>query len=412
VTFLFAPNSTQDEPATTRVALIFKPDEVGYKRKNLNINTNVSITSESKGVIVITQSSENKLSRLTDTQLEERLKQCVAKELEMKIQILHLLAEVEKRRLCSHSHPSLFEYCVKVLKYSGGSAQRRIDTMRAMKLMPEIEQKLNTGDLQMVVVSQAQAFFRQKKKLGKTYDLETKRQIFAKLENKSTRECEKELVAISPQSARSDGRREITADRTELRITLHQELVEKLDQLKALLSNKHPHLTDQELIAVMADIALKKLDPALKRPRNFSKSLPALEVEDSPQASGVTANATQLELKTPLQRTQTRQNTKETVPGVGKPADESWLPNTHTTVKATRYIPATIKHYVWMRDKGRCTHSGCNSKHKLQYDHITPLAKGGETTVMNLRLLCQTHNLLSARNEFGKEKISTYLRKH
>ena len=45
------------------------------------------------------------------------------------------------------------------------STQERIDTMRAMKLMPEIEQKLQTGELQMVVVSQAQSFFRQEKKI-------------------------------------------------------------------------------------------------------------------------------------------------------------------------------------------------------------------------------------------------------
>jgi 5-methylcytosine-specific restriction endonuclease McrA len=64
-----------------------------------------------------------------------------------------------------------------------------------------------------------------------------------------------------------------------------------------------------------------------------------------------------------------------------------------------------------MRDRGRCTHSGCSSKHKLQYDHIKPLARGGETSVINLRLLCQTHNMLAARREYGEEKISGYLHK-
>jgi len=195
--------------------------------------------------------------------------------MEMKIQVLHLLAEVERRRLYSHTHPSLFEYCVKVLRYSGGSAQRRIDTMRAMKLMPEIETKIQTGELQMVAVSQAQAFFRQEKKSGKTYDVEAKRQVLVKLENKTSRECEKELVAISPLSVRPDTRREINPDRTELRITLNQELVGKLDQLKALLSNKHSHLTDQELIAVLVDMALKKLDPAQKQTTKTSEPLPA-----------------------------------------------------------------------------------------------------------------------------------------
>ncbi len=327
-------------------------------------------------------------TNLSDKQLEDRLKLSVAKEMEMKIQILHLLAEVERRRLYSQTHPSLFEYCVKVLKYSGGSAQRRIDTMRAMKLMPEIETKIQTGDLQMVTVSQAQTFFRQEKKSGKTYDLEAKRQVLAKLENKSSRECEKELVAISPQSVRPDTRREINPDRTELRITLNQELDGKLDQLKALLSNKHPHLTDQELIAVLADIALKKLDPAQKQPTKTSEPLPTLEVHE-PSTVNIAGPV-----------------------GCGKPVVQNWFSITQTTrnkPKPSRYIPATMKQDVWMRDKGKCTHPGCNSNHRLQYDHIVPLGKGGESSVKNLRLLCQAHNLLAAQREFGEEKIAEFV---
>jgi 5-methylcytosine-specific restriction endonuclease McrA len=86
-------------------------------------------------------------------------------------------------------------------------------------------------------------------------------------------------------------------------------------------------------------------------------------------------------------------------------------PEVNVKKKPSWYIPATVKHHVWMRDKGRCTHEGCTSRHKLQYDHIKPLAKGGEASAMNLRLLCQTHNLLAARAEFGEEKISAYSRK-
>jgi 5-methylcytosine-specific restriction endonuclease McrA len=136
----------------------------------------------------------------------------------------------------------------------------------------------------------------------------------------------------------------------------------------------------------------------LKQPRNFSKSLPALAVEDPVQISS--------------QQPHAKPYKKGTVAGCGKPADQSWFSNTHAAAKPTRYIPATIKQYVWMRDKGRCTHAGCESQHKLQYDHIKPLAKGGETSVTNLRLLCQTHNLLAAKCEFGEEKISGYFHKH
>ncbi len=98
--------------------------------------------------------------------------------------------------------------------------------------------------------------------------------------------------------------------------------------------------------------------------------------------------------------------------GRGKPVVQNWFSYTQAASikpKPSRYIPATMKQDVWMRDKGRCTHPGCNSNHKLQYDHIKPIAMGGETMVKNLRLLCQTHNLLAARNHFGREKMAEYV---
>src|SRR3989344_4784663 len=103
---------------------------------------------------------------LSDIELEISLKGSVADETRHKIIVLHKLAEFERRRLYSKNYPSLFEYCVKVLKYSSASAQRRIDTMRAMKLIPELEQKIIAGELNLSSVSQAQSFFRQEAKGG------------------------------------------------------------------------------------------------------------------------------------------------------------------------------------------------------------------------------------------------------
>jgi hypothetical protein len=58
-----------------------------------------------------------------------------------------------------------------------------------------------------------------------------------------------------------------------------------------------------------------------------------------------------------------------------------------------RYIPAAIRKAVHERDGGRCTflsseRKRCECRAGLQFDHVTPLGRGGETTVPNLRLLC------------------------
>jgi 5-methylcytosine-specific restriction endonuclease McrA len=43
----------------------------------------------------------------------------------------------------------------------------------------------------------------------------------------------------------------------------------------------------------------------------------------------------------------------------------------------------------------------CNATHHLQLDHIVPWARGGASTVSNIRLLCRQHNLHAARRSFG-----------
>ena len=76
---------------------------------------------------------------LSDEALELEIKNSILQETKMNMRVLQLLAEIERRRLYSKTYPSLYEYCVKTLKLSAASAQLRIDTMRAMKIMPEIE---------------------------------------------------------------------------------------------------------------------------------------------------------------------------------------------------------------------------------------------------------------------------------
>ena len=50
----------------------------------------------------------------------------------------------------------------------------------------------------------------------------------------------------------------------------------------------------------------------------------------------------------------------------------------------------------------------CGSTHRLQFDHIRPVALGGESTAANLRLACAAHNLLAARRVFGDRLMDRY----
>jgi len=75
---------------------------------------------------------------------------------------------------------------------------------------------------------------------------------------------------------------------------------------------------------------------------------------------------------------------------------------------SVRTIPAAVKRAVRARDGGQCTFVSekserCPAKGSLEYDHVKPVAKGGESTVDNLRLRCRAHNQLAAEKEYGEE---------
>jgi hypothetical protein len=71
-----------------------------------------------------------------------------------------------------------------------------------------------------------------------------------------------------------------------------------------------------------------------------------------------------------------------------------------------RYIPAAVKQEVWERDGGQCTFvsdSGrrCEERDFLEFDHMDPVALGGQTSAERIRLRCRAHNQLEAERVFG-----------
>jgi 5-methylcytosine-specific restriction endonuclease McrA len=67
-----------------------------------------------------------------------------------------------------------------------------------------------------------------------------------------------------------------------------------------------------------------------------------------------------------------------------------------------------VKRAVRERDGERCAFvsaSGqrCSARSRLEFDHIEPVARGGASTVENVRLVCRSHNQHAAESAFGIE---------
>lgn len=60
------------------------------------------------------------------------------------------------------------------------------------------------------------------------------------------------------------------------------------------------------------------------------------------------------------------------------------------------------RQFVLRRDGFRCV--SCESTHRLEIDHVTPVARGGETVVGNLQTLCKRCHQIKTNVEQGRGK--------
>ena len=159
---------------------------------------------------------------------------------------------------------SMFELLTKHYGYSEGSADRRLSAMRLSRDVPGVVQAIEAGRLTLSTASQVQHFFRAERKLGKSYTPEQKAKLTHQFEGMSRRECERELLALSPESVLPKEReRAVTPTETEIRFIMNDRLRVKFEKLRELFSHHGP-LSYAELIERLADQALKKLDPELR----------------------------------------------------------------------------------------------------------------------------------------------------
>ena len=75
-----------------------------------------------------------------------------------------------------------------------------------------------------------------------------------------------------------------------------------------------------------------------------------------------------------------------------------------------RYVPRAVRREVVARDGARCAFVSddgrrCEETGFLEFDHVVPVARGGEASVEGVRLLCRSHNLYEAERILGREAV-------
>ncbi len=301
-------------------------------------------------------------------------------EQDLTLQVIELIAEINQRKIfLKLGFSSLFDFVTKDLGYEPSSAMRRIQAALAVSEIPELREKIANKSLSLSVVSQGQNFLNKKASdSGKKISIAEKTELFRKLENKSTREAEKELFKLAPELCLKSKEQEkvLSENLIELRFVIDTETKEKMDELKLWMSHQNPDMTQAQFFKVMVEKLhgqlAKKKSPQKNSNRN--KSADPSQIEHNASITCAEPLTENLKVKpNPISR--------------NKPCQ-----------KRSRYISASVKKLVWQRDQGCCqfadpnSHKKCESRYQIQLDHLHPFRHLGDNSAENLRLLCGKHN--------------------
>ena len=315
---------------------------------------------------------------------------------------LALLGEINARRLyVPAGYPSMYAYCLHGRHMSEDRADKRIRVARAAREFPAIDHAVAEGRVHL------SALFL----LAPHLTPDTVDALLAAATHKSKAQIELLLVARFPkpdlpalvQTIRvpTPDQRPITrVEQSDQPAPASSELppapgrVVPVDSLNTMMSME-PLTVPPALLTKVAPLSAKRfgvqftMDQPMHDQLRYVQSLLGVTV-----APGDLARVIALGLDCLQDRLEKQKFGKCAKPG------------TQRGSKHTRYIPREIKRAVWKRDGGRCTfvsESGRRCEERTSVDHVDPVARGGESTTDNLRLLCRAHNKYAAELVYGNE---------
>jgi 5-methylcytosine-specific restriction endonuclease McrA len=319
------------------------------------------------------------LSHKTDAQVLEGMTVWVGKEREAASGVLHHLREIEERKLYLPYASSPFDFCIRVHKYSRHEAQTRIDAMRLMKSVPEIDADIDAGRLSLTVAAQTQSAFRKEDERRaaageEPLSEEEQKTVLADLMSASTREADRKLATHFPDQPQSERTKPVSSDITRIAFNARSEFMKKLERLQAV----YFHQTGgkwEKLFELLADKEIANLDAPPRQARGMKR-----------KSTAGTAEAQQVYTYDEDQVAQDADH----VTAQARPSEEPQQ-------NQSRYVPKQVHQEVWADWDRGCVYilengERCCSKQNLQRDHIIEFAFGGSNEKENLRLLCGAHN--------------------
>jgi len=345
------------------------------------------------------------LTHLTNGVLMRDLRTLVAQDRATTAELLAHLAEVQERRLYLPAGcASMYAYCVQELRMSEDTALKRIRVARTAREFPAIFPALADGRLNLTAVLL----------LTPNLGPDNANELLAAATHNSKAEIELLLAQRFPQADVPTLVQPIwpvaePATPAVPALQLAPEPVELSKETRVLDEHAEP-ARDPQLAAGPVGRPVQLPPASRARVAPLAPERFALQVTINGRTHellrraqallghavppGDVAQVLERALDELVDRLEKRKFAKATRPRPGRSGTKG------------RYIPAAIRRAVRQRDGDQCTFVSdkgkrCEERARLEFDHVDPVARGGEASVSRIRLRCRAHNQYAAECAFG-----------
>lgn len=285
------------------------------------------------------------------TELDQRMKTLAQKERDVLHEVLLTIKEIDSRKTYLElGFASLFEYLVQGIGYSEGSAQRRIDAARLLKEVPQMAEKIQSGEIKLNQISLLQKAAREVFKTQSVkVSAQDKMELLNNLSSKSHSESQKEIASFFDLPVIEDAKQKVQGNESvRLEFTLSKEAFKKLKEAQEHLSHSVSTTDLATFLEYVCDKIIK-------------------------------------------QKTSTKPSTATVA----------------VKCLSTSTKKKVLKRQVCCQYKSPFTGKVCGTKWFRQVDHKQSRWANGQNNIENLQTLCAQHNNLKYQKEAGIAWSST-----
>ena len=287
---------------------------------------------------------------------------------------LKVIGELELRRAAPSCGMSVEKFAHHIA-LTKDQYLKRSAAARTLRFIPEAKPLLEAGEISLSHLAMISA------KITRA----NRKVVLENIKGKSLREAKLFMSRVTP-----DGELLPQEEICELKLTMTKSQFALLERAREVLAAAGSVPTDAEIFMKALGDLLTKRDPVRRAGRAAAKH--------GPKGSDVGSRTNNVE-------NAVENNGAAVPPTVG---DQTIAAARQRPDIVGRYIPAAVRHQVWLRDQGQCTHmhpdgSRCQEKMMIEFDHIDLYCRGGEHSASNLQLKCRLHNNFAAAAALGNE---------